>query len=156
MGAEVSRLHFLWGVDFEIPASAVPPHESPSRLGILRPDPVAVAVAEPIVQSLRSAHYAVTEPKREGRGSVWFRCEMERHDAGIAVSIKERRSSSLILSTFACQMKKAGQREIDPSVDPSWPAVSRAIKAAIEEHYGQQPGFAWHDEEGYDSQRARE
>lgn len=152
----MSRLHFLWGVDFEIPASALPPHESPGRLGILRADPMAVAVAEPIVQSLRSAHYAVTEPKREGRGSVWFRCEMERHDAGISVSIKERQSSSLIFSIFACQMKKAGQREIDPSVDPSWPAVSRAIKAAVEEHYRQQPGFAWHDEEGYDSPRAAE
>jgi hypothetical protein len=154
MGPKVSRLHFLGGVDFEIPASAVASQGSQSILQVFRADPLALAVAEPIVQSLRSLHYTVTAPKREGKGSVWFRCEMEHHDAGIAVFIKERRPSSLIVSTFACQMKKAGQKEIDPSIDPSWPAVSHVIKAAIEGRYGQQPGFAWHDEERYHSSNA--
>lgn len=147
----MSKLHFLEGVDFEISASGLPSHQSPGTLSVFRTDPLALAVAAPIAQSLRSAHYTVTEPKREGKGSVWFRCEMEHHDAAIAVSIKERRASSLIISTFVCQMKKAGQKEIDPSIDPRWPAVSQAIKTAIEQCFGQQQGFAWHGEERYDS-----
>lgn len=147
MGIEVSSIHFLWGADFEIPASAVPPHEIQGRLGIFRSDPLALAVAAPIVQFLGSAHHVVTEPQREGRSSVWFRCEMQQHDAGISILIKERLPGSVIVSTFVCQMKKASQKEIDHYVDTRWPAVSQAIKAAIKERYGQQEGFVWHKEE---------
>lgn len=152
----MNNVRLLGAIDFEISASAVPPTVLSSVMAFFVADPSALAVGEQIIRTLRSAQYAVTEPKREGKGSVWFRCEMERHDAGISVAISERRTNSVVVSTLICQMKKVGQKKIDPFVDPRWPEVSRVIKAAIEQHYGQQAGFAWHDEESYDSPRARE
>lgn len=143
MGPRVSTLKLLGRADFGVSPGALPPIGRGGVRSIFKTDPAALAIAEVILDALQAHGCTVSSPKREGRGSVWFRCELADHDAGISVMVSEGGGESIAVHVVACELPKTSRDGQSSVSEARWEEASKIITEGISGHFGMMLGFEW-------------
>lgn len=139
----MSTLQLLGTADFQVSTKCLPSGGSKRSWRIFHTDESALAVAEVLIGILRSQKFEVSAARPEGRGSVWFRCGMDEHDAGISVLVGDKCGEVITVNITVCQLSKIGRHGVSSAVDVRWREVSEIIRTGVGEHFGTCGSFAW-------------